>query len=69
MAIIIVLAASPACEAELETMGFKKREVWAKMAPPGPTPEAIEKGESEMFRMKSPPFQFLVKSWWGMGPG
>lgn len=65
----IVLAASKESEAELETLGFKKTEVWLKYGSSGkPTPEARTEAEHELFHMKHPPFMFLAASWWGAGP-
>lgn len=69
MSIIIVLAASEESEKELVEMGFTKREVWTKPAPGITTPDQKVKGEALMWRMKHIPFQFLVSSWWGAGPG
>ena len=55
--------------AELESMGFKKREVYLKEGPGGPTVEADKKGNAEFFNMEHIPFQFITTSYWGMGNG
>lgn len=63
----IALAWSENCEKELLAAGFEKREVYVKVAPPGPTEESNRAGDREFFAMKHPPFQFVTTSWWGMG--
>ena len=52
---------------ELESMGFKKQEVYMKNAPGGTTEEEKEKGDAEFFSMESIPFQFATTSYWGVG--
>lgn len=64
MGISLVIAAQQGSEGELESMGFKKTEVWLKTS--GMTKDEAER---EMFRMTQPPFMFVgTESWWGAGP-
>lgn len=52
---------------ELESMGFKKQEVYMKEGPGGSTVEANKKGDAEFFHMKQKPYQFITTSYWGAG--
>lgn len=61
----IVLAWSPACEAELKAIGFEKKEVYIKRAPGITDAESKQLGERELFGMKNKPYQFCVTSYWG----
>ena len=63
----IVFAWSEESAVELESMGFKKQEVYMKNAPGGITEEEKEKGDAEFFHMESKPFQFATTSYWGVG--
>jgi len=64
----IALAWSKKCEEELIEMGFRKTEIYMKLAPSGMTKESNEKGDSEFFDMKHSPFQFITTSYWGAMP-
>lgn len=65
----IILAHSAECEEELRAMGFEKKEVYVREVPcPGPSAEVKPKAEAEIFRMRNPPYRFLVSSTWGIGP-
>ena len=63
--------------AEMERMGFERREVFMKRAPSSfPVPEGKthsdhekELGDSEFFGMDSPPYQFATVAYWGAGAG
>lgn len=65
----IALAWSEKSEKELLEMGFKKREVYMKIAPSGGGTSEQEKiaGDKQFFGMKNPPFQFVTTSYWGSG--
>lgn len=67
MGIQIALCWSPETEEELKKMGFEKREIYCKPAPYSPegTKGEIFLGDSEFFKMRHPPFQFVTTSWWG----
>ena len=70
MAYQIALAYSKECEQELLEKGFEKREVYIRSAPsPGVstdvTKREIELGDSDFFKMRHKPFQFVTTSWWG----
>lgn len=63
----IVFMWSDKSAVELESMGFKKQEVFIKEAPCGMTEESNKKGDAEFFRMENKPYQFVTTSYWGMG--
>jgi hypothetical protein len=59
----IAFAQSKESEKELKKMGFTKREVYIKH-----TSKKKEKGDSEFFSMRNPPYQFCTTNFWGAGP-
>ncbi|HLE17637.1 MAG TPA: hypothetical protein VI728_05045 [Syntrophales bacterium] len=63
----IVFVWSEESAVELESMGFKKQEVYMKEDSGGPTVEANKKGDAEFFSMKHKPYQFITTSYWGAG--
>jgi len=66
----IALAWSDECERELLAKGFKKREVYVRDfygECSTNSDVACKAGDSDFFRMKYPPFQFITTSYWGAG--
>ncbi len=64
----IALAYSPACEVELQKLGFEQRVVYVKPAPSDfSNPNSAKLGDREFFGMSQPPFQFVTTSYWGAG--
>lgn len=66
----IALAFSNQSATELESLGFKKAEVYIRpFYLVGKTKdEARAAGDSEFFTMNNIPFQFATTDYWGMGP-
>lgn len=71
----VAFAYSEKTAAELESMGFRKQEVYIKQAPSAfPVPNGVshsehekQLGDREFFAMQNPPFQFATVSYWGAG--
>jgi hypothetical protein len=77
MSFQVAFAWSKESEEEMVKMGFTKREVYMKDAPPpgplepgeGHTAKQRTLGDKEFFAMNRPPYQFATTSYWGAGNG